>query len=88
MAKIATPATPGVSTTLRLSCKYLQVALSLAERQANRVDPFKQGFAHGADELDLMSVRLCFQASVKILTPKLTTPRLALSVSFDIIIWT
>ena len=39
------------------------MALSLSERQANRVDPFKQGFGHGADELDLMSVRLCFQAS-------------------------
>lgn len=47
---------------LAIECvKKSQVALSLAERQANRVDPFKQGFAHGADELDLMSVRLCFQ---------------------------
>ena len=47
---------------LAIECvKKSQVALSLAERQANRVDPLKQGFAHGADELDLMSVRLCFQ---------------------------
>ena len=50
---------------MRSPIRIPQVALSLSERQANRVDPFKQGFGHGADELDLMSVRLCFQASVE-----------------------
>ncbi len=48
---------------LAIECvKRSQIAQSLSERQANRVDPFKQGFRHAmADDVDLMSVRLCFQ---------------------------
>ena len=59
--RLVDPLTPHLYKQSSLICA--QVALSLAERQANRVDPFKQGFSHGADDLDLMSVRLCFQVS-------------------------
>ena len=59
--RLVDPLTPHLKKQRLLICA--QVALSLAERQANRVDPFKQGFSHGADDLDLMSVRLCFQVS-------------------------
>jgi c-Rel proto-oncogene protein len=50
---------------LAIECvKKSQIQQSLMERQANRVDPFKQGFKHATtQDLDLMSVRLCFQAS-------------------------
>ena len=70
--RLVDPLTPHLKQS-SLICA--QVALSLAERQANRVDPFKQGFSHGADDLDLMSVRLCFQVSWPSIERPLSTCR-------------
>ena len=42
---------------------------SLSQRQAIRVDPFKQGFGHKSAAINLNAIRLCFQVFLK---PELT----------------